>query len=93
MLIMFWTNKNKKHNNNNNKNNNNKTKKQQHKNHCQSRESKPYTAVWRVTSRPTSQLNVSISVNLFNSFNVIGRNVNKQSQICGPHFFNNLFFL
>ena len=37
-----------------------------------------------VTSAPPSQLRVSIVVKLFNRFDAIGRNVNKQSQMCGP---------
>ena len=32
------------------------------------------TAVWSVTSRPPSRLNVSIEVKLFNCFNVMGPN-------------------
>ena len=35
------------------------------------------TAVRRVTSRPPSQQKVSITVTLFNSFKVMGGNINK----------------
>jgi len=41
-----------------------------------------------VTTTPPSQLNVSIVDKLFNCFDAMGRNVNKQSRICGPHIFN-----
>jgi len=41
-----------------------------------------------VTSAPPSQLRISIVVKLFNDFDAMGRNVNKQSRIYGPHFFN-----
>jgi len=44
-------------------------------------------AVWRVTFGP---LSISIVVKLFNWLNVISRNINKQSQICGPYFFNKI---
>ena len=36
-----------------------------------------------------NQLNVSIKVKLFN---VMGRNINKQTQISGPDFSNKVFF-
>jgi len=42
-----------------------------------------HTTVQCVTSR---QLKIWIKVKLFNYFNVMGRTINKQSQICGPHF-------
>jgi len=45
-----------------------------------------------VTTAPPSQLRVSIVVKLFTCFDVMGRNVNKQCRICGPHIFNKLFF-
>jgi len=45
-----------------------------------------------VTTAPPSQLRVSIVVKLFNCFDAMGRNVNKQSQICGPDIFNKLIF-
>jgi len=45
-----------------------------------------------VTSAPPSQLRVTIVVKLFNCFNAIGQNVNKQSQIGGPHIFNKFIF-
>ena len=45
-----------------------------------------------VTSAPPSQLRVSIVVKLFNRFDAIGRNLNKQSRICGTHFFNEFIF-
>jgi len=34
-----------------------------------------------------------LRVKLFNCFDTIGRNVNKQSRICGPHIFNTVIFL
>jgi len=40
---------------------------------------------------PLSQLRVTIVVKLYNCFDAIGRNVNKQGRICGPHIFN-IFF-
>ena len=40
-----------------------------------------------VTSAPPSQLRLSIVVKLFNCFDAMGRNVNKQSRICGPYIF------
>jgi len=46
-----------------------------------------------VTTALPSQLTVSIVVKPFNCFNAMGRNVNKQSQICGPDIFNKCFFL
>jgi len=36
--------------------------------------------------------NLSIVVKLFNCFDAMGRNVNKQSRICGPHIFNKCIF-
>ena len=45
-----------------------------------------------VTTAPPSQLRVSIVVKLFNSFDAMGRNVNKQSQICGPDILNKHIF-
>ena len=45
-----------------------------------------------VTSGQTSQLKVTIVVKLFNCFNAMCRNVNKQSRICGPHIFNKVIF-
>ena len=45
-----------------------------------------------VTTAPQSQLRVSIVVKLFNSFDAMGQNVNKQSQICGPDIFNKYIF-
>ena len=44
-------------------------------------------AVWRVTFGP---LIISIVVKLFNWLNVMSRNINKQSLICGPYFFNKI---
>jgi len=43
----------------------------------------PGTASWCVTSKSPRQLNVATEVNmqLFNCFNVMGRNINKQNQI------------
>ena len=45
------------------------------------------------TSGPPSQVKVWNTVKLFNCFNAIGHNVNKQSRICRPHIFNIHFFL
>jgi len=45
-----------------------------------------------VTSALTSQLRVTIAVKLFNCFDAMGRNVNIQSRICGPHIFNKFLF-
>jgi len=45
-----------------------------------------------ITSAPPSQLRVSIEAKLFNCFDAMGRSVNKQSQICGPHIVNNFIF-
>jgi len=42
------------------------------------------------TSAPPSQLRVSIVVKLFNSFDAMSRNINKQIRIWGPHLFNKL---
>jgi len=44
------------------------------------------------TTAPPSQLRVVIVVKLFNCFDAMGRNVNKQSQICGKHIFNKFIF-
>ena len=41
-----------------------------------------------VTSAPPSQLRISIVVKLFNDFDAMGRNLKKQSRICGPHILN-----
>jgi len=38
-------------------------------------------AIWSVTSHLPSQLNVQIAVTLFNCFNIMGRNINKQGQL------------
>ena len=46
-----------------------------------------------VTTAPPSQLRVLIVVKQFNCFDAMGRNVNKQSQICGPDIFNKYIFL
>jgi len=43
-----------------------------------------YTAVWSGTSL---SMNVSTADKRFNCFNVMGRNINEQSQICRPHLF------
>ena len=37
-------------------------------------------------------MNVVSEENLFVSFNLMDRNINKQSQICRPHFFNKVVF-
>ena len=44
------------------------------------------------TTAPPSQLRVTIVVKPFNCFDAMGRNVNKQSQICGPDIFNKYIF-
>ena len=63
---------------------------------CRSRELNPGTlapkADAKTTARPC-QLRVSIVVKPFNCFYAMGRNVNKQSQICGPDIFNKNIFL
>jgi len=41
---------------------------------------------------PPSRLRVTIVVKLFNLFDAIGRTVNKQRRICGPHIFNKFVF-
>jgi len=46
-----------------------------------------------VTSAPPSPLRVTIVVKLFKFFDVMVRNVNKQSRICGPHIFNKVIFV
>jgi len=51
------------------------------------------TAFGCFTSGPPKQLNVSIAAKLFNCFNVMGQNKNKQSQMCGRHFFSKVLFL
>jgi len=54
------------------------------------------TPVWSVTLRPPRQPrqpNVSIEIKIFNSFNVMGQNMHKHCQICGPHFFNKVVFV
>ena len=48
-------------------------------------------SAWCVTCRPPRKLDMSIEVKLFNCFNVMVRNINERSQICGPHFFNKVF--
>ena len=45
------------------------------------------TAVLSSSSWPPRQLNLSIEFKLSDCFNLMGRNINKQSQMCGPHFF------
>jgi len=44
------------------------------------------------TTAPPRQLRISIVVKLFYCFDAMGRNVNKQRRICGPHIFNKLTF-
>ena len=58
-----------------------------HKNACGSRGLNPGPLAPKadcVTTAPPSQLRVSIVVKPFNCFDAMDRNVNKQSQICGP---------
>jgi len=45
-----------------------------------------------VTTAPPSQPRVLIINKLFNCFDAMGRNVNKQSRICGPDIFNKFNF-
>jgi len=45
-----------------------------------------------VTTAPASQLSVTIVVKLFNCFDAMGRNVNKQSRICRLQIFNKFIF-
>jgi len=78
--IMCFRQKRKTHNNNNNNNNNNSLPEP---------EIEPGTSLIPfgcVTYRPPSQLNISIEVKLLTCVSVMGRNVNKQSQVCWPHF-------
>jgi len=63
-------------------------KKINHKNPCRSRELNQDTQSRCVTSAAPSQRRVMIVVKLFNCFDAMGRNVYKQSRICGPHMFN-----
>jgi len=64
----------------------------EHLNPCHSRALNPghlaHTADALPLRHPPSQLRVTIEVKLFNCFDAMGRNVNKQSRICGPHIFN-----
>jgi len=54
----------------------------------------PRTQSGYVTSARPSQLKVTIVVKLhvFNLFDAMARNVNKQSRICGPQIFNKFLF-
>jgi len=52
-----------------------------------------FTQSWCVTTTPQSQLRVSIVNKLFNCFDAMGRNVNKQSRICWPDIFNKFIFM
>jgi len=67
-----------------------------HKIISQSRESNPGPLAPQLDnswiSGSPSQLKVPIVVKLFNCYHAIGRNVNKQSQFCGPHIFNKFIF-
>ena len=64
-----------------------------HKNPCRSRGLNPGPLAPKcVTTAPLSQLRVSIVVKPFNCFDALGRNVNKQSQICGPDILNKFVF-
>ena len=67
-------------------------KKIKHKNPCRVRELNPEPLSPKADTVPLSQLRVSIVVKPFNCFDVMGRNVNKQSQICGPDIFNKYIF-
>jgi len=53
----------------------------------------PGTSGCAITSRPPKILILSIAVELFYCFNVMGRNINKQGRICRPDFDNKVFFL
>ena len=66
-----------------------------HKNPCRSRGLNPGPLAPKAdgfTTAPPSQLRVSIVDKPFNCFDAMGRNVNKQSQICGPDIFNKYIF-
>jgi len=52
----------------------------------------PCTQSGCCTTAPPIQLTISIIVQLFNCFDAMGWNVNKQSRICGPHIFNKFIF-
>ena len=83
--MCFWT-KKKKHNNNNTK--------YQTKKLMPEPEIEPRTSCTQkrcVTKAPPSQLRAWIVVKLFNCFDAMGRNVNKQSHICRPEIFYNYF--
>jgi len=45
-----------------------------------------------VTNSPLRHLRVSIVVKMFHCLDAMGRNVNKQTRICGPHIFNKFMF-
>jgi len=66
-------------------------KKIKHKNSCRSRELNPGPFAPQADASP--QLRVTIVVKLFNCFDAMDRNLNKQSRICGPHIFNKFIFM
>jgi len=66
-------------------------KKVKHKNPWRSRELNPGKLVPKADALPLHQLSVTILVKLFNCFDEMGRNVNKQSRTCGSHIFKNDF--
>jgi len=45
-----------------------------------------------LTTATPSQRSVSIVVKLYKCYGAMGRNINKQSWICGPHIFNKFIF-
>ena len=61
------------------------------KNPCWSRELSLEPLAY-VTSAPLNQLRVTIVVELLNYSNAMGRNINKQSRICGQHIYNKFIF-
>jgi len=63
-----------------------------HKNPFRSRVLKSGPLAPKADALPLSQLRISIVVMLLKCFDAIGRNVNKQSQTCVPHFFNKFMF-
>jgi len=69
-----------------------KTQQQQNKKSNRSQKLNPAPLVPKADALPQSQLRVSIVVKLFNCFDAMGRNVNKQSRICGPHIINKFIF-
>jgi len=70
------------------------TKKEiKHENPCRSRGLNPGPLAPNADALPTpSQMRVTIAGKLFNCFDAMDQNVNKQSWICWPHIFNKFIF-